>query len=69
MEARARGALVVVDQFEELFTQNAPEVQGRFAALLGRLALEADVRVLVSLRDDFLMRCHEHAALGPCSRS
>ena len=31
------GALVVVDQFEELFTQNAPEVQGRFAALLGRL--------------------------------
>jgi WD40 repeat protein len=59
------GALVVVDQFEELFTQHAPEVQGRFAALLGRLASEADVRVLVSLRDDFLMRCHEHAALEP----
>jgi WD40 repeat protein len=59
------GALVVVDQFEELFTQNAPEVQERFAALLGRLASEADVRVLLSMRDDFLMRCHEHEALAP----
>ena len=31
-------ALLVVDQFEELFTLNPPEVQARFAALLGRLA-------------------------------
>ena len=58
-------ALVVVDQFEELFTLNPPETQARFAALLGRLASEADVHVLLSLRDDFLMRCHEHAALAP----
>ena len=28
-------ALVVIDQFEELFTLNAPETQARFAALLG----------------------------------
>ena len=52
-------ALLVVDQFEELFTLNPPEVQARFAALLGRLASEADVHVLLSLRDDFLMRCSE----------
>jgi hypothetical protein len=57
-------ALLVVDQFEELFTLNPPEVQARFAGLLGRLAFEADVHVLLSLRDDFLMACQRHAALA-----
>jgi WD40 repeat protein/DNA-binding winged helix-turn-helix (wHTH) protein len=56
-------ALVVVDQFEELFTLNAPEVQARFATLLWRLAGEADVHVLLSLRDDFLFRCSEQDGL------
>ena len=32
---RQADALVVVDQFEELFTLNPPETQERFAALLG----------------------------------
>jgi WD40 repeat protein len=58
-------ALLVVDQFEELFTLNAKETQERFAALLGGLCSEADVHVLLSLRDDFLMRCHEQPALVP----
>jgi eukaryotic-like serine/threonine-protein kinase len=58
-------ALVVVDQFEELFTLCAPEAQARYAALLGRLAGEAGVHVVLSMRDDFLMRCHEHEALAP----
>jgi WD40 repeat protein len=62
---RHSGALLVVDQFEELFTLNAPDVRARFAELLGRLAGEAGVRVLLSLRDDFLMRCGEHPALAP----
>jgi eukaryotic-like serine/threonine-protein kinase len=57
-------ALLVVDQFEELFTLNPPEAQQRFAALLGRLAREADVHVLLSLRDDFLMRCADHEPLA-----
>ncbi len=57
--------LLIVDQFEELFTQNPPEVQARFAALLGRLARDADVHVLLSMRDDFLYRCHDHEALLP----
>ena len=56
--------VVVVDQFEELFTLNAPEVQARFARLIGRMAAEADVRVLLSMRDDFLYRCHEHEGLS-----
>jgi WD40 repeat protein len=57
--------LVVVDQFEELFTLNGPEVQARFASLLGRLAAQGDVHVLLSMRDDFLMHCHDHGALAP----
>ncbi len=36
--ARSKRALLVVDQFEELFTLNPPEVQADFAELLGRLA-------------------------------
>jgi len=59
------GALVIVDQFEELFTLNPPDVQGRFASLLSRLGLEADVHVLLSMRDDFLMRCQAYEALRP----
>jgi WD40 repeat protein len=58
-------ALLVVDQLEELFTLNAPEVQERFASLLERLATEAEVHVLLSLRDDFLVRTQEHSALHP----
>jgi WD40 repeat protein len=61
---RHPGALVVVDQLEELFTLNPPEVQAAFAALLRRLCDEADVRVLLSLRDDFLFACHAHPALA-----
>ena len=57
-------ALLVVDQFEELFTLNPGEVQERFAAFLGQLASEAEVHVLLSLRDDFLMHCHEQPALA-----
>ncbi len=62
---RHEHALLIVDQFEELFTQSPEEVQAAFAALIGRLALDADVHVLLSLRDDFLFRCHAHQALQP----
>lgn len=58
-------ALLVLDQFEELFTLNHLEVQKRFSRLVGRLVIEADVRVLVSLRDDFLLHCHDHEPLEP----
>jgi len=62
---KSEHALVIVDQFEELFTLNPPEVQEAFATLLGRLVLEADVHVLLSLRDDFLFHCQKHEALSP----
>ncbi len=62
---RTGRAVLIVDQFEELFTQNGIEVQQRFASLLEQLVLEADVHVLLSMRDDFLFRCHEIDALKP----
>jgi len=62
---RHEHALLVVDQAEELFTLNRPEVQRHFAGLLGRLVLEADVQVLLSLRDDFLLRCDAFEDLKP----
>ena len=58
-------ALLIVDQFEELFTLNSPETQAGFAALLRRLPLETDVHVVLSMRDDFLMECNRHEALRP----
>ncbi|MEE4272069.1 MAG: serine/threonine-protein kinase, partial [Thermoanaerobaculales bacterium] len=58
-------ALLVIDQFEELFTQNSSEEQSRFTGLIGRLAVDADVRVLVAMRDDFLLHCNRHEALRP----
>ena len=62
---RHEQALLIVDQFEELFTLNPLEVQERFAELLARLARDADVHVLLSMRDDFLYRCHDHGPLMP----
>jgi len=62
---RHHAALLVVDQFEEVFTQCAPEARAAFVRLLGRAPLEAEVHVLLGLRDDFLLDCSEHAELAP----
>ncbi|MBI2568095.1 MAG: protein kinase [Candidatus Schekmanbacteria bacterium] len=56
---QSRVRLVVVDQFEELFTLNPPEVQRSFAAFLAETAACDGTHVLLSMRDDFLFRCHE----------
>jgi DNA-binding winged helix-turn-helix (wHTH) protein/WD40 repeat protein len=58
-------ALLIVDQFEELFTLNPVETRAGFAAMLGRIAREGDVHVLLSMRDDFHYRCHGHESLAP----
>ena len=57
-------ALLIVDQFEELFTLSTPETHRRFAVLLERLVREAGIHVVLSMRDDFLIRCHEQPALA-----
>jgi WD40 repeat protein/DNA-binding winged helix-turn-helix (wHTH) protein len=58
-------ALLVVDQFEELFTLCPLEVQRSFAGLLRRLVQEVGAHVLIVMRDDFMYRCHELAPLRP----
>ncbi len=62
---RSPRSLIVVDQFEELFTQNSSEDQRRFADLLRRFVIEADVHVLLSMRDDFAAACNIHESLRP----
>jgi WD40 repeat protein/DNA-binding winged helix-turn-helix (wHTH) protein len=62
---RHEEALLAVDQFEELFTLNPPEVHEVFAEMIDRLAHEEDVHVVLSMRDDFLYACHEHSPLAP----
>ena len=57
--------VLVVDRFEELFTLNPSPVQARYADILGRLLLEANVRIFVAMRDDFLIYCKAHDALRP----
>jgi len=57
--------LFIVDQFEELFTLNPAEVQESFSEFLRRLVNDADVHVLLSLRDDFLFHVHDHPSLSP----
>ena len=63
--SRADRGLIIVDQFEELFTLNGEEVQARFADLLGKISELDGVHVLLSMRDDFLFACHAHRALAP----
>jgi DNA-binding winged helix-turn-helix (wHTH) protein/WD40 repeat protein len=58
-------ALLVLDQFEELFTLNPPQTQARFTRLVGRLVAESGLRIVLGLRDDFFMRCGEHPDLAP----
>ena len=58
-------ALLVIDQFEELFTLCSEEAQHHFAKIVGRVAIEIDVHVLLVMRDDFLFHCQEHPALRP----
>jgi WD40 repeat protein/tRNA A-37 threonylcarbamoyl transferase component Bud32 len=62
---RHEHALLVVDQAEELFTLSGIDVQRRYTELLGRLVLEADVHVVLSLRDDFLLQCQAFEDLRP----
>ena len=57
---RCDHALIVVDQFEELFTLNSDEVQARFADVLGRIAVLDGLHVLLSIRDDFFFLCSSH---------
>ena len=58
-------ALLVVDQFEELFTLTPPDQQAQFVRFLTLLVTAADVHVILAMRDDFLYECHAHPGLAP----
>ena len=58
-------AVLVVDQFEELFTLNPHDAQASFSELLRRLVEAADVHVVLAMRDDYLYRCQEFTAIAP----
>ncbi len=51
--------LLFIDQFEELFTLAKPESIAPFAAILSRLAVQPRVRVIVTMRHDFVHRAIE----------
>ncbi|MHC4934225.1 MAG: nSTAND1 domain-containing NTPase, partial [Planctomycetota bacterium] len=58
-------ALLIVDQFEELFTLNPSDTQTVFSEFLRRLVDDAEVHVLLAMRDDFLYKCHHYEPLRP----
>ena len=64
--------VVVIDQFEELFTLTGDAAdRDTYAEAIANLARSADdaVRVIITLRDDFLMRAEQTAALrGPLAQ-
>ena len=65
-DATGQGMLLVVDQFEELFTLSVDEPEHEaYAQALVEVAPDADdmVRVVITLRDDFLVRAAGLVAL------
>ncbi|HEY2743047.1 MAG TPA: hypothetical protein VGL86_00430, partial [Polyangia bacterium] len=67
-QKRAGLLLIVIDQFEELFTLGADaDERLRYATLLAELGRHADdpIRVVLTMRDDFLMRAQTLPPLRP----
>jgi hypothetical protein len=58
-------ALLILDQFEELFTLNPLGTQAGYSEFLRRLVDDADVHVLLAMRDDFLFHVHDYPPLAP----
>lgn len=62
--------VLVVDQFEELFTQVTPEISGRFVDLLVRAVTDdlSPIRLVVTLRADFYDRPLRNRGIGELLR-
>ncbi|MEV4380200.1 trypsin-like peptidase domain-containing protein [Streptosporangium sp. NPDC049644] len=62
VEARPRGTVLVLDQFEELFVTLAETARGRFIGQLDRLLdHDGDCALIVVMRDDFYSRLASEA--------
>ncbi len=62
--AQATELLLVVDQFEELFTQSTADDRKDFLTLLGHIVAQPHVRVIVTMRADFYARAIEEPTLA-----
>ncbi len=61
--------LLLIDQFEELFTLSDPVTTSRFLALLQRCASHDDIYCVVTLRADFLDRPLRYSGFGETLRT
>ena len=64
----ARSTLLIVDQFEELFTSIAPSKASAFIDQLLELIADDSSRIILTIRSDFYDRCLEHPGLASALR-
>jgi hypothetical protein len=55
--------VLCIDAFEELFTLNDESTQTEFAKFLKIVSEELTVHVMLAMRDDFLILCHDYSEL------
>src|SRR5262245_21420878 len=55
---KGNGLVVLLDQMEELFTAQDPEVSNKFLTALCDAAQQASLRILATIRSDHLHHCH-----------
>ena len=55
-----KGLVLFLDQMEELFTAQNPDVSNRFLTALYEAAQKGSLRVLATIRSDHLHHCHPH---------
>lgn len=67
-QALANELLLVVDQFEELFTQTSETIRNDFLAVLHDLVSHPQIRIIVTLRADFYARAIEEKTLAELLR-
>jgi WD40 repeat protein/transcriptional regulator with XRE-family HTH domain len=61
--------LVVVDQFEEVFTLAEPQERGAFLDMIASAAADGSgLRIVIGIRADFLARCAQQARLAVAIR-
>jgi formylglycine-generating enzyme required for sulfatase activity len=64
LHSPASQLLLVIDQFEELFTQTQSNYRQDFIALLEKLVAQPQLRIIITLRADFYARAIEEPSLA-----
>lgn len=63
-QSPATELLLVIDQFEELFTLSTADDRNDFLALINHIVTQPDVRIIVTLRADFYARAIKESILA-----